>query len=403
MVRTADAGLVKEINLSIVLNVLRRTSPTSRAGIAEVTGLNKATVSSLVAMLIEKRYAVEVGLSKARVQGRRGRRARLLVFNGQAATVIGAELDVHNVQLLVTDLQGRAAWRDTQPLPLTEPFADTYPRIVAALRKAIQHAPTTPHGVVGITLGVPCMVDTAAGVVLEGVNVGWKDVPLASMLTQSLGLPVSVHNSSSLSALGELRFGAARGLQNVIYLHSFHGLGGGLIMGGTLYGGTRGYAGELGHMVVEPNGLRCSCGSRGCWELYASELALRRRLLDGPGRWAGRLEITVDEVVAAAEQGDVAAVAALEEIGHYLGLGVSSLVNALNPEVVVLGGSISRAGQWVMQPAERVLHIRSLAPLAACVRLVPGALDQDAAVLGAVSVALDSLFPAPQLMVARFS
>lgn len=394
--RTADLSLIKEINQAVVLEALRRTSPTSRAEIAKLTGLNKATVSSLVSSLIAQQYVLEVGVSNARV---RGRRARLLIFNGLAGMVIGAELDVHSMHILVTDLQGRPAWRDVQPLPLAAPFQETFPRIVTGLKRAITNAPSSPHGVVGIAIGVPCMVDTAAGVVLEGVNVGWRNVPLASLLSQSLGLPIFVDNSSSLSALGELRFGAARGSQNVVYLHALHGLGGGIIINGALYQGARGYAGELGHMIIEPNGLRCRCGNRGCWELYASEIALRRQLLESQqSRWSGRPDVTVDEVVAAAEEGDALAIAALTDVGHHLGLGIANLVNVFNPEAVILGGSISRAGRWVLQPAERVFRARALQPSADSTRLMLGTLDQDSAVLGAASVALDALFAQPKVV-----
>lgn len=398
LVNTADSGLVKRINTSIVLEALRRTSPTSRAAIAQLTGLNKATVSNLVTELMAGQYAVEIGSFQTAA---RGRRPRLVVFNAQAGMVVGAELDVHNLHVLVTDLEGRIVWRHTRPLPLEAPYDQTLPLIAAGLQDAIDHAPPTPRGVVGVGLGVVGLVDAESGMVLEGVNVGWRNVPLAGQLTERLGVPVHVENSGGLSALGELRFGAGRGVENLVYIHAVLGLGGGLVLNGALHRGTRGYAGELGHMVVEPGGLRCRCGNRGCWELYASELALRRHLQRGaPDRYdaAAVRATTVAAATAAAERGDPAAIAAFEDIGRYLGLGMANLVNALNPELVILGGTMNQAGHWVQRPAERALRAGALGPLQACVRMAPGALGSDAAALGAASVVLETLFASPRVV-----
>lgn len=391
--QTADSGLIKRINAAIVLQALRKTSPTSRAAIAKLTGLTKATVSSLVTDLIAEQYAVEVGASYARA---RGRRPQLLVFNAQAGMMVGAELDGHQMHRLVCDLEGRVVWRDSEPLCAEKSFDQVFGAMVAGLKKALANAPPSPRGVLGVGLTVPCLVDDQSGIVLEGVNVGWKDVPLASLLSQHVGVPVVVENSARMSALGELRFGAGRGVQDMLYLHSVLGLGGGIVMGGTLWRGAKGYAGELGHMIVEPNGLHCTCGNRGCWELYASELALRRQLL-GRGRWAQARDLTVSEVVDAAHEGDGLAISALEEVGHYLGLGVVSLVNALNPSLVIVGGSVSQAGTWILRPVERVLRQRALGPLAASVRVIGSMLGQDAAALGTASLVLDNLFSPPRV------
>jgi predicted NBD/HSP70 family sugar kinase len=226
-------------------------------------------------------------------------------------------------------------------------------------------------------------------------NLGWRDVPLAAMLRDRLAvdvsLPVLVANEADLGALAEARRGAARGVDDVLYLSGEVGVGGGLLVGGRPLVGASGFGGEVGHMVVDPTGTRCHCGSTGCWETEIGEVAVLRRA--GRRRRAG--VDAIGQLVAAADAGDIAARAAAEATGHWLGLGVGSLINILNPRMVVLGGLFGRLHDHLRAAMMAELARRSLAPIRGDVTVVASELGEQAALVGAAELAFDAVLDDP--------
>lgn len=206
------------------------------------------------------------------------------------------------------------------------------------------------HAVAGVGVGAAGFVGLD-GVVRFAPHVSWRDEPLQQRLTERLGLPVRVDNDANTTALAELTVGAARGVREALCITLGTGIGGAVVMGGEVRRGFQGLAGEFGHMQVVPDGEPCPCGQRGCWEQYSSGTALRRAALahGAPDGTAG------PQVTAAARSGDDWALRAFDDVGTWLGVGVAGLCSALDPEVVVIGGGLSAAGELLLEPARRAL------------------------------------------------
>lgn len=344
---TGDQALVKKINKSIILHTIRKHSPVSRARVSEMTGLNKATVSNLVAELCGQELVTEAGPGES--SG--GRKPLMLHFNSMAGSVIGIELQVKQLKAVLCDLGGSTLQELDCPLEVHDlPYV--LEKMKAIISELIASAPSSPYGIVGIGVGVPGMVDEH-GMVLFAPNLGWEMVDLRAILEQSFAVPVTIDNEANAGAQGELNFGAARDVRHLLYISAGSGIGSGIIIGGELYKGARGYAGETGHMTIEAEGKPCSCGSRGCWELYASE-----RTYDNPGLALPARSTT--ELVRYAREGQEDTLRHFTTIGEYLGIGVTNLINSFNPELIVIGGALSEAEPWLGEPLRRVVAERTL-------------------------------------------
>lgn len=344
---TGDQALVKKINKSIILHTIRRHSPLSRARVSEMTGLNKATVSNLVAELCGQELVTEVGPGES--SG--GRKPLILNFNAMAGSVIGIELRVKQLTAVLCDLGGSILHESDVSLEAHElPYVLEQMKIL--ISDLIAKAPATPYGIVGIGVGVPGMVDEH-GIVLFAPNLGWEMINLRGLLEQEFSVPVTIDNEANAGAQGELNFGAARDVRHLLYISAGSGIGSGIIIGGELYKGARGYAGETGHMSIEAKGKPCSCGSRGCWELYASEKTYDNPGLTLPAR-------TTPELVSYAAHGQEDALRHFSFMGEYLGIGVTNLINSFNPELIVIGGALSEAEEWLGEPLRRVVAERTL-------------------------------------------
>jgi len=246
---------------------------------------------------------------------------------------------------------------------------------------------------IGIGVAMVGVVRQGDGLVRLAPNLGWEDVPLADLLARHLksGLPPLVANEADLGALAEHRRGAAIGIDDVLYLSGEVGVGGGLIIDGQPLVGAAGYAGEVGHMPVNPSGSPCRCGSSGCWETEVGERALLRRA----GRTQSSGRAAVDEVLADAEAGSAKALAALSETGEWLGIGLAGLVNLFNPSLVVLGGVFGRMAPFVAQEVEEALDRRALRAPREVLRVVPTALGPDATLIGAAELAFERFLVDP--------
>ncbi|MEC0091082.1 ROK family protein [Paenibacillus macquariensis] len=344
---TGDQALVKKINKSLVLHTVRKHFPLSRSSVSVMTGLNKATVSTLVAELCEQQLVIEVGPG----QSSGGRKPLMLHFNNMAGTVIGIELRVKQLSAVLCDLKG--------DIILVRDFTlehhglayvlDTMKDLIAEL---ISVAPSTPYGTVGIGIGVPGMVDEQ-GILLFAPNLGWEMVELQQILETYFAIPVTLDNEANAGAVGELNFGAAQDVSHLLYVSAGSGIGSGIIIDGKLYKGARGYAGETGHMCIEADGKPCSCGSRGCWELYASEKTYDTSVFKLPAH-------NTQDLIRCAKQGNIEAIRHFEQMGRYLGVGVTNLINSFNPELIIIGGALSEAEPWLATSMNEVVAERTL-------------------------------------------
>lgn len=277
----------------------------------------------------------------------------------------------------------------------TAPLIDT-------MVEAVEEAATASPGVQAVGFGIPSLVDRRAGASVSSVHLPLEDLPFRDLMSERLGLPVIVDNDANGAALAEQRYGAARGAQDVVLLTLGTGIGGGVVLGGELYRGSTGAAGELGHMVIDMDGPRCqgACPNRGCLEALASGRAIgrageevaRRQPESGLGRaLAEGWDITGSLVTELAHDGDLPAREILERAGGSLGVGIANLVNVFNPEVVVVGGGAAAAGELLLAPARRVVAERALRPSRDVVRVVAAHFGPESGMLGAAALALDEL------------
>lgn len=399
--RTGDQALVREINLSVIMKHLREHAPISRAALAEMTGLNKTTVSSLVTELTERQFVHEVGLDSSGI----GRPAMLLELNPEAGSIVSAEIGVDFISVIRTDFAPVITWQYKESIDSKVGYRTIIDRAIVLLHEAIDSKSASDGNLLGLAVGVPGLVDQADLSVLFAPNLGWRDVQLGSILRQVFDVPVFVDNEANMAALGEYYFGAAQGSDEILYISAGVGLGGGIVRSGALVKGKTGGAGEFGHMTMKPDGELCSCGNRGCWETLVSQSAVFRHIQQAieQGRTSvlsemtkGDLKrLTIPMVVDAARQGDKVALQVLDTVGHDLGIGVASLLNALNPDLVVFGGILSLAAEFLLPPVELELEQRALDWNRTATRVVPARHGFDACVMGGVATIYQTILAQP--------
>jgi glucokinase-like ROK family protein len=401
---TGDQALVRRINLSLLLHLLRRRGPMARAALAQATGLYKSTVSDLVAALLEQGLVRELGVQSSGA----GRPSTLLMLNPRAGCIVSCEIGVDFIEVVLTDFAPDILW---QVQERTSPDTDQpilLQRTLALLHQAVAQGRAAGYTLLGVAVGVPGIVERTSGTLLLAPNLGWRDVGLRALLEQeAFEAPIFVDNEANMAALGEHYFGAAQSVDEVLYISVGAGLGGGIIRDGRLCRGVSGSAAEFGHMTMIPDGEPCNCGNRGCWETLVSQQALFRTIgqLCAQGRpsvltgWTeGRLDqLSIALVVQAAAAGDAVALEALQRIGRWLGIGIASLLNALNPALVVLGGALSGAAEFLLPPVNEEIQARALRWNRETVRVVRATHGSDACVRGGVATVYQHVLAQPDL------
>jgi predicted NBD/HSP70 family sugar kinase len=395
---------VRRNNLEVVLRHLAAVGPDTRAGIAARAGLTRATVSRLVAELIELGLVRESGRDPS---GRAGRPGTRLELDGHHVLAIGAEVNVDYLSVLAIDLAGREVRRERRAFDATRLGAEA--SIVALadlcramLRRLSRRRRQRRSVVAGLTVAVPGLVDIVAGVVAEAPNLRWRDVAVADALRRRLRLdrtPLAVGNDANLAAIGEYRMGEWAGTPNLVYITGEVGIGGGIIVGGQPLLGTRGYAGEVGHMNVEPAGPLCGCGRHGCWEACIGLNALLQSVSRRP-RGDAPPEAKLEPVINRARAADPRTLAALDNLGDKIGIGAANLANLFDPQVIILGGYFVELGEWILPPARRALQAGTLARPTDTVRLTTSTLGFAAAALGGAIHAMDRVVSNPTTLLA---
>ena len=393
IVQAANRESLRRRNLASVLAHVHRAGQISRSALTASTRLNRSTVGALVADLAA-RGLIEEGDPVGR--GTPGRPSPQVRPHPNGPVVLAAEVEVSTISLAVAGLGGqlhhrvrvdRAVDRRT-PEATVEDLAELIDSGLAEVGAA--------RPVLGLGVAVAGVVRRNDGFVHIAPNLLWRDVPLAEMLAERVGnrLPVHMGNDADLGAMAEHIRGAGVGVDDLIYLASEVGVGGGIIIDGRPLGGAAGYAGEVGHIAVNPGGAECRCGARGCLEAESGEWALLRHM----GRANANEREAVDEVLAEAAIGAADALAALGTIGTWLGIGLADLVNIFNPNRVVLGGLFAKAYPYLSDAVAAQLDEHAQRPNRAMVTVVPAQLGDDSALLGAVELAFAPLLADPTMI-----
>lgn len=375
-------------NLSVVLNEVHTHGTASRSELAARTGLYRQTIGSLVRQL-ERRGLVKE--ERVPSSGALGRPSLLVRAQAKSVSVLAIDIEVDTVGLGLVGLGGRLL--DARRWPWNRRHVSperAINKIAGAVAQFLAETDTTP--IVAISAAIVGVVRQADGLVRTAPDLGWFEVPLAEMLSGSLGMNVPIHvgNEAYLGALAEYLRGAAVGETDVLYLSGEVGIGGGVIIGGTPLVGADGYAGEIGHMVVNVNGIRCHCGALGCWGTEVGEGALFRRARRSLSR-----QRNIAEIIAQAKAGEPTAVQAIVSSGRWLGIGLASLVNVFNPRAVVLGGLHGRLYPLIEQVVLEELEHRASAAAREHLSIRPGSLGVNAPLIGAGEVGLSAVLADP--------
>ncbi|MHB1328477.1 MAG: ROK family protein [Gemmatimonadales bacterium] len=315
--------------------------------------------------------------------------------------VLGVDIGGTNLVVAAVSTDGsRIEGLRSEPTAPGRGADDVISRIVGMARRTIddtQNADPKAE-LIGIGIGSPGPVDIAAGVVLLTPNLGWINMPVRAMVSEPLGLPATLDNDATCAMAGEWWLGAARGARHAVTFTLGTGIGGGLVVDGKVVHGASDVAGEIGHITIETNGRRCGCGNDGCLEAYASGTAIARRMAEAIGAGGesslvkaadGEL-LTAQAVYDAAGSGDALALEVVQDTAKYLGVGVANLINILNPEIVVICGGVTQAGDRLFTPLRREVTRRAFRPAVEVCRIVPGELPGTAGVVGAAKVFLET-------------
>lgn len=386
----ANLDAVRRHNLGTVLRHLHQHGPATRAELTALTGLNRSTIAGLVDELAA-RGAVSLGAATSR--GVPGRPSPLISPRADRVAVLALDIAVDSVGAAVVGLGGRvlARTRRDRPRSPSDPRA-TVAAVTALGRDLLARLHPAPY-LHAVGVAIVGLVDPADGGVRIAPNLGWHDVPLADLVAGQLDgpSPVRVGNDGDLGALAEYRRGAGRGHASLLYLSGEVGIGGGIVTDRGPLAGATGAAGEVGHMLVNPRGRTCRCGATGCWETEAAEAALLRRARHpedaGPA--------AVRDVLAGAAGGRRRDAAAVATTAQWLGRGIGSLANVLDPGRIVLG-SVFAALHGLA--ADAILDAARRRALAAHLDVVPAALGVDAPLLGAAERAFDAALDDPTVL-----
>lgn len=315
---------------------------------------------------------------------------------------LGIDLGGSKILTAVVGARGQMLSSDRSKTPAAEGHEAVVRSILESAHRSLQQAGVSVSELLAVGVGAPGLVNSRTGIVATSPHLpGWWDVPLRDIIQDGLGKATFLINDANAAALGELRFGAALGARNFIYITVSTGIGGGIVIDGEIYSGATGIAGEVGHMTIDDEGPACNCGNRGCWETLASGTALareaRRRIEEGadtsiPAHAEGDVSrVTAKTVQSAAEQGDALSRELIGRTGYYLGVGLANLVNIFNPELIVVGGGLSNMGEMLLEPAFKTASERAYREAFEAVRFVRAELGRNSGVLGAAAFALQEM------------
>jgi glucokinase len=315
------------------------------------------------------------------------------------AVALGIDLGGTKILTAVGDGRGMLLSRDHRVTPSATGREAVLEAIHDSVRRSLDEASLCMEQVAAIGVGAPGPSNPQTGILHSSPNLpGWRDVPVQKLIEDRYDRPAFLVNDANAAALAEYHFGAGRGACCFLYVTVSTGIGGGIVVGGKLYTGSRGVAAEIGHMTISDQGPRCNCGNTGCWEAMGSGTALARKARGriAAGESTGILDhaggdvrkVTARTVRQAAEAGDGLAVGLVAETAHVIGTGLANLINIFNPDVIALGGGLTRMGGMLLDPAREVARQRAFDPAFESVRIETAVLGRDSGVLGAVVYAL---------------
>src|SRR5438309_9282949 len=373
---------LRDRNRQRVVVALRERGRLSQADIARVTGLSRTTVHSLVGELKEWSMVQEAESTQPDARG--GRPAVQLVLRDSSQAVLGIDFGHSHVRVAIADMARNVRAERRSELDVNHHAVEALDTSARLAAETLAESGFERSSLVGAGIGIPGPVDREHGTAGSATILpGWVGLRIASEMQRRLGIPVEIENDANLGALAELTWGAGRDCSNFAYVKAATGIGAGIVIDGRLLRGATGTAGEIGHTTLDEAGPLCYCGNRGCLETVASGPAIVQLV----GRVNGE-SLALSQIIELASEGDVRARRAVSDAGREIGVAVAGLCNLINPERVIVGGMLSRAGEVLLQPLRESLRRHAVQAAAEKVEVVQAVFVERAELLGSLALAL---------------
>lgn len=386
-IQTASSEVVRDINRRIVLNLIRTRQPMSRADLARVSGMQRSTISLIVEELVEEQWVLEGPTGRLP----RGRRPTFLRLNDERV-IIGVDIRPSQTTVALADVNGKFTSQDVMATPADPKVAvqSLIQRIESIMRSCRKKK------IEGVGISLPGRFNQSADRLVFAPNLKWRDVDLRNPIAKATGLEVELENAGNACVLAAVWFDRMEACRNLVVVTVSEGIGTGILINGQLARGLNNMAGEFGHVPLDPNGPLCSCGSRGCWEVFGSNRAAVRYYLESSSR-AGDLSFL--DLLSLADQGDARAGKALDTMAHYLGRGMRMIVAGLAPERIIVIGDLTRSWHRVGPVIEAEIQSQIL-PGGSAPLLIPAHEDGMARLRGTVALVLQKHFGGASKMTA---
>jgi glucokinase-like ROK family protein len=363
--RAINIKRMHEANISLVLNTIRVNNGISRYEISKLTKLSPSAVSNIIDLLIEAGFVTE---SPGEAKGA-GRRPIKLYLSDGIHFPIGIEVESDKITGVVINLAGEIVKQATEFISTEMNYREILDKVINIYYNLSKDF--KPKEIMGLGIAIPGIVDSINGVSIFSENLGWRKIPIKETLKEEIDVPIFIEHNIKAVTLGELWYGAGIGKKNIICVRVGSGVSAGFVIDGNIYRGSNGMVGEFGHTVVEVNGNRCRCGGQGCLQSYVSTQVLVNKVLEGLSNKVysqvsldgkNKDEI-LEEIISAGKRGDRFILNIFEDIGKYLGIGISNLINLFNPEMVVIAGGLAKAEELLLKPVIRTIKLHTFPPI----------------------------------------
>lgn len=390
--------LMKQLNVSAVLKVIRDNGSLSRADVAKITGLTPASVTNITKMLIEDEYLVECKVG----QSSGGRPPIMLELNPNARCVIGISIGVGMIDVVITNLSAEIILKKS--IEINEERYDydfVFKELVKLINEVIECSKIEKEKILGAGVALHGIVNARTGMSMYSPYYGWKEINIKEALENELNLGVYVDNDVRAMALGESWFGITKDISNFVTLNISNGIGAGIIINNKPYYGVDFSAGEIGHIVVEGDGDKCNCGNYGCLETVASNNNITKKAIklikQGTNSVLKELkadinQLTIEDISEAAKLEDELAISIIKEAARYIGIAITNLINILNPTSIVVVGEIFENTFYAIETLNEIVKNRGMKLSSENVRIIKSMLGRDAAVVGATTLVIQEIF-----------
>jgi N-acetylglucosamine repressor len=392
-----DQSVINTINKRNVINIIREQGPINKSKVAHIAGLSIPTVMRLTDDLLDKKLIYEVG--KGESTG--GKKPLMLQFSPNSHYLIGVDIGTTNIKAIVMDMAATVLSKVVTPTNISEDPCEIISRIIDSIQRTVFNVGLPLEKYLGIGLGMPGLLDTNTGKVLFSPDFKWENVDLMSPIRASFGIPVYMMNVTRAMAVGEKWFGPAKSISNFMCINLGYGIGSAIIFNDQIYTGGSDSSGEFGHMTLEKNGPLCGCGNYGCLEALASANAMSKKaafliergehsmILSMAGGSARNIDAKI--IFDAAKLGDNLAKEIVREAVDYIGIAIANVVNFIDPELIILEGGVSKAGDILLDGIKRVVERRQMKYAGRKLRVILSEFGDDAAAIGAASILISQL------------